>query len=151
MGTGDDGKGPGRKGKRVKGVSLWSDAESDCEINTHDDLTVEPENIEWRIHGVAERKQRASIRSTSPAVRRFMRQVITEKERVARGAAPPRPVPKPTSRQTLDIPPHAVVACPVCRPGASLEQPGEPWADCPLCDGEGTVSGRQMQEWQGRS
>lgn len=150
MVKGDDGKGPKDAKKRVKGVSLWSDADSEGELNTHDDLTVEPENIEWLIHATAGPKKRASIRSTSPAVRRFMRQVLTEKERVSRSASPPRPVPKPAASKPHQFPPYAMLACPVCRPGATPEQPGEAWSDCPLCDGEGTVSARQAQEWDDR-
>lgn len=70
------------------------------------------------------------------------------RDRIARAGMTRSPVPKPPPRSAPAIPDHAPVPCPLCRPDATADHPGEPWPDCELCDGNGVVPSRQAAEWR---
>jgi hypothetical protein len=81
-------------------------------------------------------------------VRGFIRRVAAQKVRIARSAMTRPPVPKPAPRSAPTVPAYAPVPCPLCRPNATAEHPGEPWPDCELCNGDGVVPARQAAEWR---
>ena len=88
------------------------------------------------------------IESASPAVRGFIRRVVAQKVRIARSGMTRPPVPKPAPRSAPAVPAYAPVPCPLCRPNATSEHPGEPWPDCELCNGDGVVPARTAAEWR---
>src|SRR5262245_51942641 len=125
----------------VRGVSVWRVARQaeTVESNTRDQLRLGDDSSRWEVHPVGGEGKVVPIESASPAVRGFFRRVVAEKVRIARSGMTRPPVPKPAPKPAPAVPAHAPVPCPLCRPNATSEHPGEPWPDCELCNGEGVV------------
>ena len=139
---------------RVRGVSTWIEDRHPrpVELNTHDDLAIDPERTCWVVSPVVGRAAARLIHSSSPEVRRFVGNALAAKREIAAYCANryrPHPgLPKPTPKPAPALPPHAPVPCPLCRPNATPDQPGETWPDCDLCNGEGVVTARRAAEWR---
>jgi hypothetical protein len=145
-------KGPaGEEEMRVGGISFWQAVRGaiGIELNTRDDLAVDGRRARWVVTPVTGRRSGPAIESTAPEVRGFLPRVVAEKERmVRRHLERPRPVPKPTrAKMPVPVPPHASVPCPLCRPCADADHPGEAWPDCALGNGEDVITARQAAAW----
>ena len=138
----------GEEEMRVGGISFWRAVRGlgASEVNTRDELAVDAGSARWMVAPVSGGGAGPPIESAAPEVRRFLRRVVAEKERIANRYRTHRlrPVPKPKQKQPpAALPGHAPVPCPLCRPGADADHPGEAWPDCALCNGEGVVTARQ--------
>jgi hypothetical protein len=138
----------------VTGVSVWraTEAAHSVELNTRDDIAIDPDGVRWEVGDLPSGDPPTTIASNSRSVAYFVTQVVDEKRRRAYRAAKHRavPIPKPKARvkRQPPRPSHAPVPCPLCRPHATLDHPGEPWPDCELCDGEGVVSAARAAAWR---
>jgi hypothetical protein len=143
------GSSAGEQPTTVRGVSFWQSvrASGTSELNSHDDLAVDSERASWTVTPLTGAEAEPPVESDSRQVRWFLGQVIAKKERVARSGRAHRPLVKPTPKRVRARPKHAPVPCPLCRPGADADHPGEAWPDCELCDGEGVVTTRRAAEW----
>jgi hypothetical protein len=133
----------------IRGVSFWrlTAGAQTTEINTEDELVLAADRARWAIGPLPGNATASAIESVSPAVHSFLRRVAAEKLRLARRARPVRPpIPKPESPAPR-MPRDAPVPCPLCRPNATPDYPGEPWPGCEMCDGSGAVSAHQAQGW----
>jgi hypothetical protein len=140
----------GEQPVRVGGISFWQAVRDAIatELNSRDDLSVDGAGARWVVTPVTGGQAGPPIESTAPEVRHFLQRVVDEKLRVARSGALVRPFFKPARSPAPALPPHAPVPCPLCRPGADAQHPGEAWPDCELCDGEGVVTARRAAEWR---
>lgn len=144
---------PGRvSGAKVRGVSFWHAAlplqSQTIELNTHDDLDLAAGRSRWAVSSIPGKPGGHAIESSSPAVRGFLQRVVAEKVRIARRGMTRSPIPKPASRSAPALPAHAPVPCPLCRPTANAQHPGEAWPDCELCNGEGFVTAHEAAVWR---
>src|SRR5688572_16111532 len=119
------------KGAKVHGVSFWHAAlpSQTIELNTRDDVDLGAGRSRWAISAIPGKVEGHAIESSSPAVRGFLQRVVAEKVRIARRGMTRSPIPKPASRPAPALPAHAPVSCPLCRPTANAQQPGEAWPD----------------------
>lgn len=138
------------RGAKVRGVSFWHAAlqSQTIELNTHDDLDLEAGRSRWAVSSIPGGAGGQAIESSSPAVRGFLQRVVAEKVRIARRGMTRSPIPKPAPRPSPSLPAHAPVPCPLCRPAADAQHPGEAWPDCELCNGDGVVTAHQAAVWR---
>jgi hypothetical protein len=143
-----------RPSTTVKGVSVWraTEAADSVELNTRDEIVIDPAGVRWEVGDLPTGEPPTTIAASSRAVAYFVSRVVDEKRRRAYRAAKHRAVPIPKSKARAKRQPprpaHAPVPCPLCRPHATLDHPGEPWPDCELCDGEGVVSAARAAAWR---
>jgi hypothetical protein len=149
MGSDAGEKPPGRRRTRVGGVSFWQGEEGarTTELNTRDELAVDADGARWVVTSLIGEEAGPAVESASPLVGGYLLRVIAEKQRVARRRLARPPVPKPARKPAPSLPPHAPVPCPMCRPGAAADHPGEAWPDCECCDGAGVVTAKQAAAW----
>jgi hypothetical protein len=139
---------------QVQGITFWhgtQDGES-IELNTHDNVALDIGRSRWTVSDTGREEAEPTIESASLVVSGFLRRVMAAKASVARRKSARRPVPKPSSsskaKPRQSLPAHAPLPCPLCRPEATKDHPGEAWPDCELCGGDGVVTARAAEQWR---
>jgi hypothetical protein len=138
-----------REGSDMGGMTVWKtqrDGES-LELIARDRIIIEGDRVVWHINHPKDPDGAPPIESTDPSSVGFARRMTRRRLSIARRNAPLRTVSKPTARPKRRLPNQGPVPCPLCRPNATKESPGEALPDCECCDGDGFVSDRQAREW----
>lgn len=123
----------------VAGISAWRVAQDGAvqETNTRDRIALTPDGCDWRVQATTGAAAE-SVEIDSRQVSYFVGRVVQAKRRLAYKSRVRPPVPKPAAPKPK-LPPHAKVACPLCR--------GEAWPDCEACAGEGWVTRGRADRW----